>query len=191
MKINSICVYCGSKPGIDAVFMESATILGRQLAQAGITLVYGGGARGIMGAVSNSVREGGGTIRGIIPEFLLHKEGDGDISPEDPEILVVDSMHERKQKMFELSDAFIALPGGLGTLEEIVEIMTWAQLGRHQKPIAFLNVNGFWDPMLKLLDHMKSSGFIHTANLVQPVVISEAENVIDRLIDRAATTNGL
>ena len=121
--------------------MESANVLGRELAAAGIGLVYGGGSRGIMGAVSDGVRGGGGHITGIIPDFLLQMEGEGEISATSPEILVVGSMHERKQKMFELSDAFIALPGGIGTLEEIIEIMTWAQLGRHSKPISFLNID--------------------------------------------------
>jgi len=161
--------------------MENGRALGKIMAEAGVKLVYGGGSRGIMGAVSDAVRENGGKVNGIIPEFLLRHEGDGDISADDDDIVVVDSMHTRKQKMFELSDAFIALPGGIGTLEEIVEIMTWAQLGRHDKPIAYLNINGFWNPMLELVNHMKDSGFIHTANLVQPLVINKVEDVIERL----------
>lgn len=183
MKIKSICVYCGSQNGTEPLFMESAARLGEAMAKANVALVYGGGARGIMGGVSNAVRDHGGIVRGIIPEFLLKKEGAGEISAADPDIIVVDTMHVRKQRMFELSDAFIALPGGLGTLEEIIEIMTWAQLGRHDKPVAFLNLNGFWDPVINLLDHMKDHGFIHTANLVRPIIIDDVDEVLEKLSD--------
>lgn len=179
--IKSICVYCGSQPGNEPAFMEEAKALGRKLAENDIRLVYGGGSRGIMGAVSHSVQDNGGKVLGIIPEFLLPKEGEWDQSSENLEISITHNMHERKQRMFEESDAFIALPGGIGTLEEIVEIITWAQLGRHQKPIAFLNTNNFWQPMLELVDHMKASGFIHTANKVNPIVIDRAEDVIAKL----------
>ena len=178
MTIKSICVYCGSQPGKDPAFVESANILGKAMANAGITLVYGGGDRGIMGAVSKAVRDNGGTIQGIIPEFLLSKEANYEMSVSNEEIVIVESMHERKQKMFELSDAFIALPGGIGTLEEIVEIMTWAQLDRHSKPMCFLNVQGFWNPMLELFNHMNEAGFIHTAEKVMPIVIEDANNAI-------------
>lgn len=179
--IKSICVYCGSQPGNEPEFIETAKTLGMSLAEQDIRLVYGGGSRGIMGAVSQSVQDNGGKVLGIIPEFLIPKEGEWDQSSEHLEITITHNMHERKQRMFEESDAFIALPGGIGTLEEIVEIITWAQLGRHQKPIAFLNTNNFWHPMLELLDHMKTSGFIHTANKVTPIVIDRAEDVIAKL----------
>lgn len=179
--IKSICVYCGSQPGKKPDFVKAAQILGKQLATHNIRLVYGGGSRGIMGAVSQSVQDNGGRVLGIIPEFLLPKEGEWDQSSGNLDIAITHNMHERKQRMFEESDAFIALPGGIGTLEEIVEIITWAQLGRHTKPIAFLNTNNFWQPMLELLDHMKQSGFIHTANKVNPIVIDDAEDVITKL----------
>ncbi len=179
--IKSICVYCGSQPGNEPEFIEAAKTLGTSLAERNIRLVYGGGSRGIMGAVSQSVQDNGGKVLGIIPDFLLPKEGEWDQSSENLEIAITHNMHERKQRMFEESDAFIALPGGIGTLEEIVEIITWAQLGRHQKPIAFLNTNNFWQPMLELINHMKTSGFIHTANKVNPIVIDKAEDVIIRL----------
>jgi uncharacterized protein (TIGR00730 family) len=179
--IKSICVYCGSQPGNEPEFIEAAKTLGTSLAKHNIRLVYGGGSRGIMGAVSQSVQDNGGRVLGIIPDFLLPKEGEWDQSSENLEIAITHNMHERKQRMFEESDAFIALPGGIGTLEEIVEIITWAQLGRHQKPIAFLNTNNFWQPMLELINHMKTSGFIHTANKVNPIVIDKAEDVIARL----------
>ena len=179
--IKSICVYCGSQPGNEPEFIEAAKTLGTSLAKHNIRLVYGGGSRGIMGAVSQSVQDNGGRVLGIIPDFLLPKEGEWDQSSENLEIAITHNMHERKQRMFEESDGFIALPGGIGTLEEIVEIITWAQLGRHQKPIAFLNTNNFWQPMLELINHMKTSGFIHTANKVNPIVIDKAEDVIARL----------
>ena len=179
--IKSICVYCGSQPGNEPEFIEAAKTLGTSLAKHNIRLVYGGGSRGIMGAVSQSVQDNGGRVLGIIPDFLLPKEGEWDQSSENLEIAITHNMHERKQRMFEESDAFIALPGGIGTLEEIVEIITWAQLGRHQKPIAFLNTNNFWQPMLELINHMKTSGFIHTANKVNPIVLDKAEDVIARL----------
>ena len=179
--IKSICIYCGSQPGKEPDFIREASALGKELAQNNIRLVYGGGSRGIMGAVSQSVQDNGGKVLGIIPDFLLPKEGEWDQSSDNLEIIITQNMHERKQIMFEQSDAFIALPGGIGTLEEIVEIITWAQLDRHQKPIAFLNTNNFWQPMLDLIDHMKNSGFIHTANKVNPIVIDKAEDVIAML----------
>lgn len=182
--IKSICVYCGSQPGKAADFIKAAEILGKELATNNIRLVYGGGSRGIMGAVSQSVQDNGGNVLGIIPEFLLPKEGEWDQSSDRLEIAITHNMHDRKQRMFEESDAFIALPGGIGTLEEIVEIITWAQLGRHQKPIAFLNTNNFWQPMLELIDHMKQSGFIHTANKVTPIVINDAQDVISMIAEQ-------
>ena len=180
--IKSICVYCGSQSGNQTEFIQSATLLGKELANNNTRLVYGGGSRGIMGAVSQSVIDNGGNVLGIIPDFLLPKEGEWDQSSHNLEIVITQNMHERKQKMFEESDAFIALPGGIGTLEEIVEIITWAQLGRHEKPIAFLNTNGFWNPMLELIEHMKHTGFIHTANKIQPIIIDQAEDVISKII---------
>jgi uncharacterized protein (TIGR00730 family) len=156
-KISKICVYCGSGPGTDPAFVAAATGFGKILAENGIGLVYGGGTTGMMGTVSKAVRDHGGEVTGIIPEFLLNKEraghrGDG--------LIVTRDMHERKRKMFEMSDAFVAMPGGVGTLEEIVEQMTWAQLGRHKKPILLANIEGFWEPLCALLDHMRMTEFI-------------------------------
>ena len=176
--ITSICVYCGSQPGNDTEFIKQAVILGKLMADNNIRLVYGGGSRGIMGAISKSVQDNGGKVLGIIPKFLIPKEGEWDQSASNLEIIITENMHVRKQKMFEQSDAFIALPGGIGTLEEIIEIITWAQLGRHEKPIAFLNIKKFWNPMLELIEHMKEAGFIHTANKVQPIVIEQTANTI-------------
>ncbi len=156
-KIRKICVYCGSSPGTDPAFVQAARDFGRILAENGIGLVYGGGAVGIMGELAQSVLKHGGEVQGIIPEFLVAREH----ALKTPHGLTVTrDMHERKRKMFELADAFVALPGGVGTLEEIVEQMTWAQLGRHKKPILLANIEGFWQPLCALLDHMKALEFI-------------------------------
>jgi len=134
-----------------------------------------------MGAVSDACRENGGSVIGVIPQFLIGYEGETNIANPKDTVIVTDNMHERKQRMFEEADAFIALPGGIGTLEEIVEIMTWAQLDRHRKPIAFLNTDGFWDPMLHLVEHMTSSGFLHHSERMKPIVINEAKEVVAKL----------
>ena len=160
--IRSVCVYCGSSPGTNGAYVESAALLGKTLAQAGIRLVYGGGDSGLMGAAARGALSVGGKVTGIIPEFLVQLEqSKGTVGLDGAEMVVVPDMHTRKQKMFEQADAFVALPGGIGTLEELVEIMTWAQLGRHMKPMGVLNTDDFWSPLLSLLDHMKSSGFLH------------------------------
>jgi uncharacterized protein (TIGR00730 family) len=156
-KITKICVYCGSGGGTDPAFVESAKALGKVLAKNGIGLVYGGGDTGMMGTVAKAVRDNGGDVTGIIPEFLLTMERQGRGGPG---LIVTRDMHERKRTMFEMADAFVALPGGVGTLEEIVEQMTWAQLGRHKKPILLANINGFWQPLCALLDHMRGTEFI-------------------------------
>ena len=156
------------------------------MAQAGISLVYGGGLKGIMGAVAQGTIEGGGSVTGIIPRFLIRKEA-GDAAGLDhlSEVIITADMHERKHAMFERSDAFVALPGGIGTVEEIVEIMTWAQLGRHEKPMVFGNIAGFWSPMLSLMDHMKGEGFIHSQHLVCPLVIDEAAEIVPAIVEAA------
>ena len=184
--IRSTCVYCGSSPGSSPVYLEAGRTLGRAMAAAGITLVYGGGLKGIMGAVANGAVEGGGSVTGIIPRFLIRKEA-GDATGLDhlDEVIITEDMHERKHAMFERSDAFVALPGGIGTVEEIVEIMTWAQLGRHEKPMVFGNVAGFWNPMLSLIDHMKGEGFIHSQHLVRPLVVDDAADIVPAIIKAA------
>lgn len=175
--IRSVCVYCGSSPGRDEIYMKAGHLLGRSIAKAGLRLVYGGGTKGIMGAVAEGALKAGGKVTGIIPRFLINKEATETALDRLDELLITDNMHERKHKMFEKSDAFVALPGGIGTVEEIVEVMTWGQLGHHRKPIVFGNINGFWDPMLSLLDHM-AEGFIHTAKRVQPLVINDPEAIV-------------
>lgn len=186
--IRSVCVYCGSSPGRDQTYLDAGYALGRALARGGLRLVYGGGARGVMGAVAKGSIESGGRVTGVIPRFLMNKEATEAALSRLDELVVTDDMHERKHAMFEKSDAFVALPGGIGTLEEIVEIMTWAQLGRHRKPMVFANIGGFWDPMLALLDHMRAEGFVHTAHLVQPIVIGKAEAIVPAILSDAAAS---
>jgi uncharacterized protein (TIGR00730 family) len=176
--IRSVCVYCGSSPGRDEIYVKAGHLLGRSIAKAGLRLVYGGGTKGIMGAVAEGALKAGGKVTGIIPRFLINKEATETALDRLDELSITDNMHERKHKMFEKSDAFVALPGGIGTVEEIVEIMTWAQLGHHRKPIVFGNVNGFWNPMTALLDHMAAEGFIHTAQRVKPLVVDDPEAIV-------------
>ncbi len=156
MSLSSVCVFCGSNPGFDAVFMNAATELGRILADNGIRLVYGGAAVGLMGAVADAVLAAGGNAHGVIPGFLHEKEL---THPSLTSCQIVDSMHERKAAMAEASDAFIALPGGMGTLEEICEVITWAQLGLHKKPCGFLNISGYYDPFMSFFSNMIKNGF--------------------------------
>ncbi|WP_426123323.1 TIGR00730 family Rossman fold protein [Pararhizobium sp. PWRC1-1] len=185
--IRSVCVYCGSQPGRDPSFMDAGRILGKSIAENHLRLVYGGGTKGIMGAVASGVLSHGGRVTGIIPEFLMDMEATRHSLGQLSELIVTPDMHDRKHKMFERSDAFVTLPGGIGTLEEIVEVMTWAQLGRHRKPIVLVNINGFWDPLMKLIHHMADSGFIHTAHLVQPLVIDAADEVVPALLEHWAS----
>jgi uncharacterized protein (TIGR00730 family) len=185
--IRSVCVYCGSSPGRGEKYLAAGHTLGRTIAEAGLRLVYGGGTKGIMGAVADGAMRAGGPVTGIIPRFLITKEATENALQRLDELLVTDNMHQRKHKMFEKSDAFVALPGGIGTVEEIVEIMTWAQLGHHRKPIVFANVDGFWNPMLELLDHMRAEGFIHTGHLVRPLVVDDPQRIVPAiLVDAAA-----
>ena len=139
-----------------------------------------------MGAVASGVLSSGGQVTGIIPEFLVDMEATRHSLGQLDELVITENMHERKHMMFERADAFVTLPGGIGTLEEIVEIMTWAQLGRHEKPMVFANIEGFWNPMLDLIDHMRDQGFIHRANLVRPMVIDRIEDIVPAILDRAA-----
>jgi uncharacterized protein (TIGR00730 family) len=183
--VQSVCVYCGSSPGRDPIYVDAGRRLGRSLADAGLRLVYGGGTRGIMGAVAEAVMEAGGCVTGIIPRFLMNKEATETALDRLDELVITEDMHQRKHTMFERSDAFVALPGGIGTVEEIVEVMTWAQLGRHRKPMVFANIEGFWNPMLALLDHMKAEGFVHTAHLVRPIVVDEAEEIVPAILEAA------
>lgn len=155
-KINSVCVYCGTGAKVDQVYKDAAADVGRVLAGDGVRLVYGGGKVGLMGIVSESCFKNGGKVTGIIPEHIQDKELRND---DLDEIFIVDSMHTRKRMMVDKSEGFIVLPGGFGTLDETFEILTWKYLGLHDKPIVLLNVNNFYDPLLKMVDHMVDSGF--------------------------------
>jgi uncharacterized protein (TIGR00730 family) len=184
-EINALCVYCGSSTGTDPAFVKTAQDFGRILAQNGIHLVYGGGSIGLMGAIASSVIEHGGHVTGVIPEFLTVAERPQRLAQE---LIVTRDMHERKRTMFERADAFVALPGGLGTLEELVEQMTWAQLGRHKKPILVANVNGFWDPLLALIAHMRTLALVPPpARGVNLLVAERVDDILPKLREAART----
>jgi len=176
--IKTVCVYCGSGPGTNPHFMEAAKAFGKALAENGIRLVYGGGSLGLMGAVATSVLDHGGTVTGIIPDFLKVREN---ALTRVQEMIVTPDMHERKRLMFEHSDAFVALPGGVGTLEELVEQLTWKQLGRHEKPVLLANVDNFWEPLFALLAHMRSTQFIRSGLSVDILKAERVEDILPRL----------
>jgi uncharacterized protein (TIGR00730 family) len=180
--IRNICVYCGSGPGTDPSFVKAATAFGAILADNDIGLVYGGGSVGLMGAVAAATLAKGGRVTGIIPEFLSNRERP---FVDAQELIVTRDMHERKRIMFERSDAFVALPGGIGTLEEVVEQLTWAQLGRHKKPILAANIGGFWDPLCALLDHMEKLAFIRNGLSVSLLVADKVEDILPKLFEAA------
>jgi uncharacterized protein (TIGR00730 family) len=176
--IKTVCVYCGSGPGTNPHFMEAAVAFGKALAENGIRLVYGGGSLGLMGAVATSVLDHGGTVTGIIPDFLTLREN---ALTRVQEMIVTPDMHERKRLMFEHSDAFVALPGGVGTLEELVEQLTWKQLGRHEKPVLLANIDNFWEPLFALLAHMRSTQFIRSGLSVDILKAERVEDILPRL----------
>jgi uncharacterized protein (TIGR00730 family) len=182
-KIKTVCVYCGSGPGTNPHFIEAAIALGKALAENSIRLVYGGGSIGLMGAVATSVLDHGGAVTGIIPDFLTSREH---ALTRVQEMIVTPDMHERKRLMFERSDAFVALPGGIGTLEELVEQLTWQQLGRHSKPILIANIDGFWEPLLALLAHMRATQFIRPPLAIDILKAERVEDILPRLRAAAA-----
>jgi len=175
--MNRICVYCGSSPGLLAGYRDAATELGHLLAGRGIGLVYGGASVGVMGAVADGVLEQGGEVIGVIPTALATREVAHDRLSE---LFVVDSMHERKAKMAELSDGFIALPGGWGTLEEIFEMLTWAQLGFHQKPCGLLNISQYYDHLYAFLEHAIHQRFVREEYRPMMMMENTAEALLDR-----------
>src|ERR1700738_4456220 len=182
-KIKTVCVYCGSGPGTNPHFIEAAIALGKAIAQSGIRLVYGGGSIGLMGALATSVLDHGGTVTGIIPDFLTAREN---ALTRVQEMIVTPDMHERKRLMFERSDAFVALAGGIGTLEELVEQLTWQQLGRHSKPILLANIDGFWEPLLALLAHMRATEFIRPSLSIEILKAEKVSDMLPRLRAAAA-----
>jgi len=176
--IKTVCVYCGSGPGTNPRFVEAAHALGKNFAENNIRLVYGGGSVGLMGAIAKSVLDHGGVVTGIIPDFLRAREN---ALTRVQEMIVTPDMHERKRLMFERSDAFVALPGGVGTLEELVEILTWQQLGRHAKPVLLANIDGFWEPLLALFAHMRTMQFIRPNLQVDILKAERIEDILPRL----------
>jgi uncharacterized protein (TIGR00730 family) len=181
-KINAVCVYCGSSAGSDPGFIKAAEVLGKSFAQNGVRLVYGGGSLGMMGAVARAVLDHGGKATGIIPEFLARKERPQGLRED---LIVTRDMHERKRRMFDEADAFVALPGGIGTLEELVEQLTWVQIGQHKKPVLLANINGFWEPLRDLLDHMEKLGFIYSGLNGNLLIADRAEDILPKLREAA------
>ncbi|WP_109298967.1 TIGR00730 family Rossman fold protein [Aquimarina sp. AU474] len=176
--LNSICVFCGSSEGNDTHIISQAFLLGEKLAQQEITLVYGAAKIGIMGQVAKGVLEHKGKVIGVIPEFLKLKEV---IHQGLSELITTHNMHERKMKMHQLSDGFITLPGGFGTLEELFEIITWSQLGLHQKPIGLLNIGGFYDDLLGLLENMVRRGFLKMENYELLLVDKDMDKLLEKM----------
>jgi uncharacterized protein (TIGR00730 family) len=182
-QIRTVCVYCGSGPGSNPRFVEAAIALGKVFAENNIRLVYGGGSVGLMGAVAKSTLDHGGSVTGIIPDFLKAREN---ALTRVQEMIVTPDMHERKRLMFERSDAFVALPGGIGTLEELVEQMTWQQLGRHSKPVLLANIDNFWEPLLSLLSHMRVTEFIRPTLPIDILKADRVDDILPRLRAAAA-----
>ena len=176
--IRNVCVYCGSSVGAEPRFADAADALGQALAKADVGLVFGGGGDGLMGRLARATLAAGGRVTGIIPKFLVKREH---ALVGAQELVVVDGMHQRKQLMFERADAFIALPGGVGTLEELVEQLTWAQLQRHRKPVLLADIDGFWRPLLALFAHMRNLGFIREDFEVRYLVAEKIEDALPML----------
>jgi uncharacterized protein (TIGR00730 family) len=183
--VRNVCVYCGSSTGNDPRFGDAADRLGVLIAAAGIGLVFGGGDAGLMGRVARSALASGGRVTGIIPKFLVKREN---AVLNAQELIVVDDMHQRKQLMFDRADAFVALPGGLGTLEELVEQLTWVQLARHRKPVLLADIGGFWRPLLALIAHMHNLGFLREGIDVHYLVAENVDDVLPMLTAAARRT---
>ncbi len=178
-EIRNICVYCGSSTGADPRYAAAARAFGAALAHAGVGLIFGGGSNGLMGTLAQATLAAGGRVTGIIPNFLGERE-----TPLEglTELIIVDHMHTRKRMMFERSDAFVALPGGIGTLEELTEQLTWIQLGRHTKPLVIADIAGFWRPLLSLLAHMHNAEFIREGYDVRYLVAERVEDILPMIL---------
>lgn len=181
----AVCVYCGSGHGTNPIYADAARTLGTDLANASLRLIYGGGGMGLMGEVARATIAGGGKVTGIIPDFLSEREH---MLHDVDKLIVTGDMHERKRLMFENSSAFVALPGGVGTLEELVEQLTWSQLGQHKKPIILANIAGFWDPFLELLGHMRDQAFIRAGLEVSFTVVPHAEDIVPGILEAWKTS---
>jgi uncharacterized protein (TIGR00730 family) len=176
--MKSVCVFCGANPGNDPVYAEGARAMGAEIARRGMVLVYGGGAVGLMGIVADAALAAGGEVHGVIPRALREKEvGHHHLT----RLEIVETMHIRKARMAELSEGFIAMPGGIGTFEELFEIWTWAQLGIHDKPLAFLNVAGFYDPLATFLDNTVEAGFLKQTHRAMTITDTQPATLLDRM----------
>lgn len=180
--LDSICLYCGSSNLTDPDYLDAATEFGRTLAQAGVRLVYGGGGVGLMGRAAKAAHLAGGRVLGIMPEFLRSRE----ILYDEVETVVVRSMHERKMIMFEESDAFVVMPGGIGTLEEIVELLSWRRLDLHAKPVVFVNLKGFWDPFFALVEHTVAHKLTPAGFPSSWITVDRVDQILPALRERAA-----
>ncbi len=180
----SICLFCGSSNDTDPAYLAAATGFGQDLAARGVRLVYGGGGVGLMGAAARGAHHAGGQVFGVIPHFLRRAE----IVYDEVETVVVDTMHQRKQIMFEQSDAFAVFPGGIGTLEEVIELMSWRRLGLHAKPILFLDLNGFWGPLFALFDHMAAEKLSPPWLATDMLRVTRMEDVAPTLLEAIAKT---
>jgi uncharacterized protein (TIGR00730 family) len=180
-RIRSVCVFCGSSDAADAAYLRAAAQLGRALAQAGLQLVYGGGGVGLMGACARAAHDAGGRVLGVIPDFLVSRERALDTI----EHIVVGNMHERKMTMFQRSDAIVVLPGGVGTLEEIVELLSWRRLGLHAKPAVFYNPDGFWQPLFDLFQHTVDARLTPPQFMDAWTAVSRIEEVVPALLAAA------
>ena len=176
-EIQTLCVYCGASSGRDGAFTDHARAFGAACAARGLGIVFGGGGVGLMGSVADAALAGGGRVVGVIPRSMESEVPATGLT----ELVVVDDMHTRKRKMFELADAFAALPGGLGTLDETIEVLTWRQLGLHDRPIVLANCGGYWDPLLSLIDHVVATGFAHGDTGDLYTVASSIGDVFDKL----------
>jgi len=181
--LESICVYCGAGDGEEPAYREAAYALGTSIAKAGIRLVYGGGSVGLMGCVARAALDADGMVTGIIPRFLERRE---EMFTDVSELVVTEDMHERKMLMFDRAEAFVALPGGIGTLEELVEQLTWIQLGQHEKPVLLANIGQFWQPLIELLDHMREERFIRSAMDVSYLVTDKTSEIVPMLQEAVA-----
>lgn len=177
-KLTSVCVYCGSRTGENPAYEQAAQGLGEALASSNIRLVYGGGSVGLMGTVARACLDAGGSVTGVIPRFLEEREV---MLRRVEDLVITEDMHERKRRMFDEADAFVALPGGIGTLEEVVEMITWAQLGRHKKPVLLADIGGFWGPLTELMDHMIDEGFITSETMIRYLITEDVSDIVSKL----------
>lgn len=183
-KLKSVCVYCGSRTGQNPAYERAAQELGQALANNSLRLVYGGGSVGLMGTVARACLDAGGNVTGVIPKFLEEREV---MLRRVEDLVITEDMHERKRRMFEEADAFVALPGGIGTLEEVVEMITWAQLGRHKKPVLLADIGGFWGPLTELMDHMIDEEFITAQTMVRYLITEDVSEIVPMLSKEVET----